>query len=148
MLYKGCLASDACCVVQRACCLPGWWSGKYTINRRTSLMYFLIFPIIFQISTVHDSLALKICNEVLKDPTSPDVRIYSKSLCSLELSKEFAKDLLPVLDIALKVMGRNSILDKLKVPLQVIVTHFFCILLCDDKHEPFCQGNFLLEHLT
>ncbi|XP_077333854.1 condensin complex subunit 3 [Lithobates pipiens] len=56
----------------------------------------------YQISTVHDSLALKICNEVLKDPTSPDVRIYSKSLCSLELSKEFAKDLLPVLDIALE----------------------------------------------
>ncbi|CAI9574988.1 unnamed protein product [Staurois parvus] len=56
----------------------------------------------YQISTVHDSLALKICNEILKDPTSPDVRIYAKSLCSLELSKEFATELLPVLDIALE----------------------------------------------
>ncbi|XP_077136116.1 condensin complex subunit 3 [Ranitomeya variabilis] len=56
----------------------------------------------YQITTVHDNLALKICNEIMKDPTSPDVRIYAKSLCSLELSKEFAKDLLPVLDAALE----------------------------------------------
>ncbi|KAM4049960.1 condensin complex subunit 3 [Anomaloglossus baeobatrachus] len=56
----------------------------------------------YQISTVHDNLALKICNEIMKDHTSPDVRIYAKSLCSLELSKEFAKDLLPVLDAAME----------------------------------------------
>lgn len=56
----------------------------------------------YQITSVHDNLAQKICNEIIKDPTSPDVRIYAKSLCSLELSKEFAKDLLPILDIALE----------------------------------------------
>ncbi|XP_075050811.1 condensin complex subunit 3 [Mixophyes fleayi] len=56
----------------------------------------------YQVSTVHDSLALKICNEIIKDPTSPDVRIYAKSLCSLELSKDFSKDLLPILDVALE----------------------------------------------
>lgn len=55
-----------------------------------------------QISTVHDNLAQKMCNEIITDPTSPDVRIYAKSLCSLELSKELAKDLLPMLDIALE----------------------------------------------
>ncbi|KAM9330367.1 condensin complex subunit 3 [Gastrophryne carolinensis] len=56
----------------------------------------------YQISTVHDSLSLKICNEIISDPTSPDVRVYAKALCSLELSKEYATDLLPLLDIALE----------------------------------------------
>ncbi|CAN2388614.1 C-term domain [Pristimantis euphronides] len=56
----------------------------------------------YQISTIHDNLALKICNEIIKDPTSPDNRIYAKSLLSLELSKELIKDLLPILDIALE----------------------------------------------
>ncbi|KAG8591536.1 hypothetical protein GDO81_000208 [Engystomops pustulosus] len=56
----------------------------------------------YQISTVHDNLALKICNEIISDPTSPDVRVYAKSLCSLELSKELAKDLLPILDAVLE----------------------------------------------
>ncbi|KAH0616289.1 hypothetical protein JD844_027300 [Phrynosoma platyrhinos] len=44
--------------------------------------------------TVHDNLAIKICNEILKDPTAPDVRIYAKVLSSLELNKDFTKDLL------------------------------------------------------
>ncbi|XP_053556264.1 condensin complex subunit 3 [Bombina bombina] len=52
--------------------------------------------------TLHDSLATKICNEILKDPTAPDVRIYAKSLCSLELSKDNWKDLLPLLDVILE----------------------------------------------
>ncbi|XP_038256402.1 condensin complex subunit 3 isoform X2 [Dermochelys coriacea] len=48
--------------------------------------------------TVHDSLAVKICNEILIDPSAPDVRIYAKSLSSLELSKYFTKDLLVLLE--------------------------------------------------
>ncbi|XP_063777512.1 condensin complex subunit 3 [Pseudophryne corroboree] len=56
----------------------------------------------YQVSTVHDSLALKMCNEIIKDPKSPDVRLYAKSLCSLELSTDFSKDLLPILDVALE----------------------------------------------
>ncbi|XP_030421268.1 condensin complex subunit 3 isoform X2 [Gopherus evgoodei] len=52
----------------------------------------------YQDLTVHDSLAVKICNEILIDPTAPDVRIYAKSLSSLELSKYFTKDLLVLLD--------------------------------------------------
>ncbi|MEE6462406.1 hypothetical protein FKM82_001582 [Ascaphus truei] len=56
----------------------------------------------FQAGTVHDSLAIRLCNEMLKEPTSPDIRIYAKSLCSLELNKGFATDLAPLLDILLE----------------------------------------------
>uniref|UniRef100_A0A4W3HZX4 Non-SMC condensin I complex, subunit G n=1 Tax=Callorhinchus milii TaxID=7868 RepID=A0A4W3HZX4_CALMI len=36
--------------------------------------------------TLHDSLAVKICMEVLKDPNSPDIRTLVKTLSCLELS--------------------------------------------------------------
>ncbi|XP_078266980.1 condensin complex subunit 3 [Rhinoraja longicauda] len=36
--------------------------------------------------TIHDNLAVKICNEILKDPDSPDIRILVKILGLLELS--------------------------------------------------------------
>ncbi|XP_019381983.1 PREDICTED: condensin complex subunit 3 isoform X1 [Gavialis gangeticus] len=52
----------------------------------------------YQNLTVHDSLAMKICNEILMDPTAPDVRIYAKALSSLELSKYSIKDLLILFD--------------------------------------------------
>ncbi|KAM8939534.1 condensin complex subunit 3 [Pelodytes ibericus] len=55
-----------------------------------------------QASSVHDSLALKICNEILNDPTSPDVRIYAKCLSSLELTTDHGEHLLPLLDIILE----------------------------------------------
>ncbi|NXU59174.1 CND3 protein, partial [Turnix velox] len=48
--------------------------------------------------TVHDSLAMKICNEILRDPTAPDVRIYAKALSSLELSSSSKENLLVLLD--------------------------------------------------
>uniref|UniRef100_A0A8C8SBV0 Non-SMC condensin I complex subunit G n=1 Tax=Pelusios castaneus TaxID=367368 RepID=A0A8C8SBV0_9SAUR len=57
----------------------------------------------YQDLTVHDSLAMKICNEILIDPAAPDVRIYAKALSSLELSKCFTKDLLVLLDVILEV---------------------------------------------
>ncbi|KAG8453543.1 hypothetical protein GDO86_000248 [Hymenochirus boettgeri] len=56
----------------------------------------------YQAATVHDGLAIKICNEILKDPTAPDVRIYAKALCSLEITKNISTDLLPLLDCALE----------------------------------------------
>ncbi|XP_032840453.1 condensin complex subunit 3 isoform X2 [Tyto alba] len=59
----------------------------------------------YQDSTVHDNLAMKICNEILMDPTAPDVRIYSKALNLLELSSSSTKDLLVLL---------NEILEKVK----------------------------------
>ncbi|KAG9479680.1 hypothetical protein GDO78_011616 [Eleutherodactylus coqui] len=74
----------------------------------------------FQISTVHDNLALRICNEIIKDPTSPDVRIYSKCLCSLELSKDFRKDLLPILNVALEdITDKVSLRAMEKVKMQL-----------------------------
>ncbi|NXG67066.1 CND3 protein, partial [Hemiprocne comata] len=59
----------------------------------------------YQDLTVHDSLAMKICNEILMDPTAPDVRIYAKALNSLELSSSFTENLLVLL---------NQILEKVK----------------------------------
>ncbi|XP_061440135.1 condensin complex subunit 3 [Rhineura floridana] len=62
----------------------------------------------YQGVTVHDSLAMKICNEILMDPSSPDVRIYAKALSSLELNEDFTKDLLVLLD---DILGKVT--DKL-----------------------------------
>ncbi|XP_033016064.1 condensin complex subunit 3 isoform X2 [Lacerta agilis] len=57
----------------------------------------------YQGLTVHDNLAVKICNEILLDPSAPDVRIYVKALSSLELNKDFTKDLLVLLD---EILGK------------------------------------------
>ncbi|NXK06534.1 CND3 protein, partial [Herpetotheres cachinnans] len=59
----------------------------------------------YQDLTVHDSLAMKICNEILMDPTAPDVRFYAKALSSLELSSSSTENLLVLL---------NEILEKVK----------------------------------
>lgn len=59
----------------------------------------------YQDLTVHDSLAMKICNGILMDPTAPDVRIYAKALSSLELSSSSTENLLVLL---------NEILEKVK----------------------------------
>ncbi|XP_033871487.3 condensin complex subunit 3-like [Acipenser ruthenus] len=51
--------------------------------------------------TVHDSLAIRICNEILNDPAAPDVRIYARCLSTLELATGESvcnKDLLVLLD--------------------------------------------------
>uniref|UniRef100_A0A8C0ZJZ1 Non-SMC condensin I complex subunit G n=1 Tax=Cyanistes caeruleus TaxID=156563 RepID=A0A8C0ZJZ1_CYACU len=52
----------------------------------------------YQELTVHDTLAMKICNEILVDPTAPDVRIYAKALNSLELSSSSTENLLVLLN--------------------------------------------------
>lgn len=62
------------------------------------------FPL--QALTVHDSLAMKICNEILKDPTAPDVRIYARALNSLELSSASTENLLVLLDEILEVVHK------------------------------------------
>ncbi|NXT54674.1 CND3 protein, partial [Pluvianellus socialis] len=59
----------------------------------------------YQDLTVHDSLAMKICNAILMDPDAPDVRIYAKALNSLELSSSSTENLLVLL---------NEILEKVK----------------------------------
>ncbi|NWH90396.1 CND3 protein, partial [Aegithalos caudatus] len=52
----------------------------------------------YQELTVHDTLAMKICNEILADSTAPDVRIYAKALNSLELSSTSTENLLMLLN--------------------------------------------------
>ncbi|NWS70114.1 CND3 protein, partial [Crotophaga sulcirostris] len=74
----------------------------------------------YQDSTVHDSLAMKICNAILMDPTAPDVRIYAKALNSLELSSSSRENLLVLLDEILeKVKDKlcQRALEKIKMNL-------------------------------
>ncbi|NXV83391.1 CND3 protein, partial [Atlantisia rogersi] len=59
----------------------------------------------YQDFTVHDSLAIKICKEILIDPTAPDVRIYTKALNSLEISSSSTENLLLLL---------NEVIEKVK----------------------------------
>ncbi|KAM9449510.1 condensin complex subunit 3 isoform 1-T1 [Clarias gariepinus] len=37
---------------------------------------------------VHESLAVRVCNEILQDASAPEVRLYSKTLAALEISAE------------------------------------------------------------
>ncbi|XP_057187037.1 condensin complex subunit 3 isoform X1 [Triplophysa rosa] len=39
-------------------------------------------------ASVHDSLAVRICNEILRDVTAPEVRLYCKTLSWLEITTE------------------------------------------------------------
>ncbi|XP_019732206.1 condensin complex subunit 3 [Hippocampus comes] len=49
--------------------------------------------------SVHDYLAVRVCGEMLRDPTAPEVRLYAKMLSYLELSRNetVKKDLLSLL---------------------------------------------------
>lgn len=53
---------------------------------------------------MHDNLALKICNEILMDPTVPDVRVYARALSLLEISSSSTENLLLLLDEILEVV--------------------------------------------
>nr|XP_020665498.1 condensin complex subunit 3 [Pogona vitticeps]XP_020665499.1 condensin complex subunit 3 [Pogona vitticeps] len=69
---------------------------------------------------IHDNLAMKICNEMLMDPSAPDVRVYAKALSSLELSKDFTKDLLILFDEVLEKVKDKTCLrmvEKVKTSL-------------------------------
>ncbi|XP_072352561.1 condensin complex subunit 3 isoform X8 [Scyliorhinus torazame] len=54
-----------------------------TVN---SILTLLLGYLDNEVFTVHDNLAVTICNEILKDPDSPDTRILVKTLGLLELS--------------------------------------------------------------
>jgi len=41
-----------------------------------------------QAMSVHDSLAVRICNEILRDVSAPEVRLYCKTLSWLEINTE------------------------------------------------------------
>ncbi|XP_054461163.1 condensin complex subunit 3 isoform X2 [Anoplopoma fimbria] len=55
---------------------------------------------------VHDYLAVRMCGEMLKDPTAPEVRLYAKTLSSLELSRDetVRKDLQTLLQQLVQVV--------------------------------------------
>ncbi|XP_029804130.1 condensin complex subunit 3 [Suricata suricatta] len=75
----------------------------------------------YQALTVHDNLAIKICNEILTCPCSPEVRVYTKALSSLELSSNLAQDLLILLnEILEEVKDRTCLraLEKIKIQLE------------------------------
>ncbi|KAM6150746.1 condensin complex subunit 3 isoform 2-T2 [Erethizon dorsatum] len=75
----------------------------------------------YQALTVHDNLAIKICNEILTSPCSPEIRVYTKALSSLELSSNLAKDLLVLLnEILEQVKDRTCLraLEKVKSQLE------------------------------
>uniref|UniRef100_A0AAY4AQQ2 Nuclear condensin complex subunit 3 C-terminal domain-containing protein n=1 Tax=Denticeps clupeoides TaxID=299321 RepID=A0AAY4AQQ2_9TELE len=60
--------------------------------------------------SVHDSLAVRLCNEILRDPLAPEVRLYTKCLSCLELSTEDCptnKDLYELLQEILEVVAMN-----------------------------------------
>ncbi|KAK7929251.1 hypothetical protein WMY93_005646 [Mugilogobius chulae] len=72
---------------------------------------------------VHDYLAARICGEMLKDPTAPEVRLYAKTLCNLELSADEAvkKDLQTLLQELLQVVKDRVCLRVLeKMVLQLV----------------------------
>ncbi|XP_043428816.1 condensin complex subunit 3 isoform X2 [Prionailurus bengalensis] len=75
----------------------------------------------YQALTVHDNLATKICNEILTCPCSPEIRVYTKALSSLELSSNVAQDLLFLLNEMLEeVKDRTCLraLEKIKIQLE------------------------------
>ncbi|XP_012592962.2 condensin complex subunit 3 [Microcebus murinus] len=75
----------------------------------------------YQALTVHDNLAIKICNEILTSPCSPEIRVYTKVLSSLELGSNLAKDLLVLLnEILEQVKDRTCLraLEKIKIQLE------------------------------
>uniref|UniRef100_A0A8C6NHE7 Non-SMC condensin I complex, subunit G n=1 Tax=Nothobranchius furzeri TaxID=105023 RepID=A0A8C6NHE7_NOTFU len=43
-----------------------------------------------EVRIVHDFLAVRMCGEMLKDPTAPEVRLYAKALSNLEFSRDDA----------------------------------------------------------
>ncbi|XP_076992611.1 condensin complex subunit 3 [Tamandua tetradactyla] len=75
----------------------------------------------YQALTVHDNLAIKICSEILTSPCSPEIRVYTKALSSLELNSYLAKDLLILLnEILEQVKDRTCLraLEKIKIQLE------------------------------
>ncbi|KAK9540184.1 hypothetical protein VZT92_002653 [Zoarces viviparus] len=55
---------------------------------------------------VHDYLAVRLCGEMLKDPSAPEVRLYAKTLSNLELSRDetVRKDLQTLLQQLVQVV--------------------------------------------
>ncbi|GAA6214708.1 condensin complex subunit 3 [Lates japonicus] len=72
---------------------------------------------------VHDYLAVRMCGEMLKDPTAPEVRLYAKTLSNLELSRDetVRKDLQTLLQQLVQVVRDRVCLRALEKMLYQLV---------------------------
>ncbi|XP_054635031.1 condensin complex subunit 3 isoform X2 [Dunckerocampus dactyliophorus] len=72
---------------------------------------------------VHDYLAVRICGEMLKDPTAPEVRLYAKTLNHLELSRDetVKKDLLSLMQQLVQVVKDRVCLRALEKMISYLV---------------------------
>ncbi|XP_053274498.1 condensin complex subunit 3 [Pleuronectes platessa] len=72
---------------------------------------------------VHDYLAVRMCGEMLKDPTAPEVRLYAKTLSNLELSRDdtVKKDLQSLLQQLVQVVKDRVCLRALEKMLNQLV---------------------------
>uniref|UniRef100_A0A8B9KK72 Nuclear condensin complex subunit 3 C-terminal domain-containing protein n=1 Tax=Astyanax mexicanus TaxID=7994 RepID=A0A8B9KK72_ASTMX len=59
-------------------------------------------------ASVHDSLAVRVCNEVLRDPDAPEVRLYCKTLGSLEITSLYRVCLCVALEKVLNQLKGSS----------------------------------------
>ncbi|XP_061840431.1 condensin complex subunit 3 isoform X1 [Nerophis lumbriciformis] len=72
---------------------------------------------------VHDYLAVRMCGEMLSDPTAPEVRLYAKTLTYLELSRDetVKKDLLSLLQQIVQVVKDRVCLRALEKMISYLV---------------------------
>ncbi|XP_027139073.1 condensin complex subunit 3 isoform X2 [Larimichthys crocea] len=72
---------------------------------------------------VHDYIAVRMCGEMLKDPTAPEVRLYAKTLSNLELSRDetVKKDLLTLLQQLAQVVKDRVCLRALEKMIDQLV---------------------------
>ncbi|XP_041838442.1 condensin complex subunit 3-like [Melanotaenia boesemani] len=72
---------------------------------------------------VHDYLAVRMCGEMLKDPIAPEVRLYAKALCNLELSRDetVRKDLQTLLQQLVQVVKDRVCLRALEKMMHQLV---------------------------
>ncbi|XP_070777974.1 condensin complex subunit 3 isoform X2 [Enoplosus armatus] len=72
---------------------------------------------------VHDYLAVRMCGEMLKDPTAPEVRLYAKTLSNLELSRDetVRKDLQTLLQQLVQVVKDRVCLRALEKMIHQLV---------------------------
>ncbi|KAH0515794.1 Condensin complex subunit 3 [Microtus ochrogaster] len=92
----------------------------------------------YQALTVHDNLAIKICNEILTSPCKPENRVYTKALSSIELSSSVTKDLLLLLDEILEqVTDRTCLraLEKIKNQLEKGTKELDQVVVAQDQAQ-------------
>ncbi|XP_077575069.1 condensin complex subunit 3 [Stigmatopora nigra] len=67
-------------------------------------------------ANVHDYLAVRMCGEILTDPTAPEIRFYAKAMKNLELSRDetVKKDILSLLQQLVQVVKDRTSLRALE----------------------------------